>query len=246
LDRLPSRTFGRIVLGASAVLAGALYGIARLSGDTHVIAAYLAFTCSVAAWGWLELTFLLGFITGPRRRGCSPGCGGWRHFLHAVQAILYHEIAILLVAAAVYAVTWNGTNHVALWSITILWLMRVSAKLNLFFGVRNLSVELLPPHLAYLQHFFRRRQMNFLFPISVTLSAIGLTVFVQRALEPGASDFKVTASVLLATLTALGLFEHWMLVLPLRPSGLWDWGGRSDSAACAPAAAARNPARGGV
>ncbi len=28
--------------------------------------------------------------------------------------------------------------------------MRMSAKLNVFLGVRNLSVELLPPHLAYL------------------------------------------------------------------------------------------------
>lgn len=244
LDRLPPRTFGRSVLGASAVLVGALYGIGRLSHDTHVIAAYLAFMCSVAAWGWLELTFLLGFITGPRRQACSPGCGGWRHFLHAIQAILYHEIAILLVAAAVYAITWKGTNHVAFWSIAILWLMRASAKLNLFFGVRNLSEELLPAHLAYLQHFFRRRQMNFLFPVSVTLSAIGLTVLVQRALEPGAGDFRVTANVLLATLTALGLFEHWMLVLPFRPSGLWNWGARSNDTACTAAAAAPSSARG--
>ena len=28
--------------------------------------------------------------------------------------------------------------------------MRTSAKLNLFLGVRNLSEEFLPPHLAYL------------------------------------------------------------------------------------------------
>jgi putative photosynthetic complex assembly protein 2 len=230
LDRMGPRTCPRTLAGASVVLLGALYGIAASRNDTQVAAAYLAFACSVAAWGWLELTFLLGLITGPRRQACPGSCGGWRHFLHAIEAILYHEIAIALVVAAVYLVSWRGANHVALWSITILWLMRESAKLNLFLGVRNLSEELLPPHLSHLQGFFRRRQMNFLFPLSVTASAVGLTVLVQRMLAPGASDFAVAANALLATLTGLGLLEHWMLVLPFRPSRLWNVRERPDPA----------------
>ncbi len=37
----------------------------------------------------------------------------------------------------------------------MLWAMRQSAKLNLFLGVRNLSDELLPPHLRYLADVLR-------------------------------------------------------------------------------------------
>jgi putative photosynthetic complex assembly protein 2 len=41
-------------------------------------------------------------------------------------------------------------NQVGTGTFAVLWVMRISAKLNLFLGVRNLSEELLPPHLAYL------------------------------------------------------------------------------------------------
>ena len=111
-------------------------------------------------------------------------------------------------------------------AVAILWLMRESAKLNLFLGVRNLSDELLPPHLLYLRGFFRQRPMNFLFPFSITACGVLLTILVQRTLAPGASDYSVTASALLAALTALGLLEHWMLVLPFRPAALWRWSSR--------------------
>ena len=58
--------------------------------------------------------------------------------------------------------------------------MRESAKLNLFLGVRNLSEEFLPAHLAYLQSYFRRRSMNMLFPFSVTVSTVFRSISVPR------------------------------------------------------------------
>lgn len=230
LDGLARKTFAVSMAGATVVLAAALYGIVRYKDDTSIGAAYLGFTCSVAVWGWLEMSFLLGYITGLRRKACAPVCGGARHFVHAIQAIIWHELAIIILAGAVFALGWRGSNRVAVWTLLILWLMRESAKLNLFLGVRNLSAELLPPHLAYLRGFFRTRPMNFLFPISVTTAAVALTVQVLKMLAPGAGDFQITSYALLATMTALGILEHWVLVLPFSPSALWAWSLRSREA----------------
>jgi putative photosynthetic complex assembly protein 2 len=230
LDGLSPRTFARSMLVATVVLAGALYGIFRFRNDTSTLGAYCGFACSIAVWGWLEMSFLMGYLTGPRKRACATGCAGWRHFVHAIQAILYHEIAIAVLTAVVFALGWSGDNHVAVWSIAILWGMRASAKLNLFFGVRNLSDELLPPHLLYLKSFFRRQPMNFLFPLSVSAGTVLATLLVRKILAPGVSEFTVVSGTLLATLAVLGTLEHWMLVLPFPVTALWSWGLRTRAA----------------
>jgi putative photosynthetic complex assembly protein 2 len=227
---LGRRAAARSMAGATVVLAGALYGIASLRDDTSIAAAYWQFACSVAVWAWLEMSFLLGYITGSRRQPCLAHCSGPRHFVHAVQAIIWHELAIIVLAAVVFALARGGSNQVALWTLLILWMMRESAKLNLFLGVRNLSEELLPPHLRYLRGFFRKRPMNFLFPISVTVSAVALTLQVQQILSPATTDFQAVSFTLLATMTALGLLEHWALVLPFSPNALWSWSLRAREA----------------
>jgi hypothetical protein len=119
--------------------------------------------------------------------------------------------------------TWGQPNQVGTWTFAVLWAMRTSAKLNLFLGVRNLSEEFLPAHLAYLQSYFRRRPMNLLFPLSVTvptLIAIGMAV---AALEPATLEPARVGLLLVTAMLALAIIEHWMLVLPLPTSALWRW-----------------------
>ena len=55
----------------------------RAAQRRHVAStgAYAAFTYAVLAWGWQEMSFFMGFVTGPRRTGCPPDCRGARHFL---------------------------------------------------------------------------------------------------------------------------------------------------------------------
>ena len=53
------------------------------------------------------------------------------------------------------------------WTFMPLWLMRTSAKLNVFLGGINLGEEFLPPHLRYLLSFMARRPMNVLMPLSL-------------------------------------------------------------------------------
>ncbi|MCX7891302.1 MAG: putative photosynthetic complex assembly protein PuhE [Burkholderiales bacterium] len=227
LDGLPRRTYRWSMLGATALLGAALYGLAATAADATVAGAYVAFTCGVLVWAWQEVAFLTGFLAGPRRTACPRGCDGWRHFGHAIQAILYHELAILAAAAAVVALTWGAPNQVGAWTFLILWVMRQSAKLNLFLGVRNLGLEFLPDHLAYLASFFRQRPMNLLFPVSVTAATWVLALMAERALAPSATPFEVAGLALCGALLGLAILEHWFLVLPLPVAALWQWGLKS-------------------
>jgi putative photosynthetic complex assembly protein 2 len=104
-----------------------------------------------------------------------------------------------------------------------LWGMRVSAKLNLFLGVRNVSERFLPPHLRYLGSFFRQRPMNSLLPVSVTVGLILSVILVQRAADFGANEFQATATTFLAAMMVLGVVEHWALVIPVPFEALWNW-----------------------
>ena len=252
LDGLPRTTF-RWSLAISSLLAMAgLAIVAATARDTSVGGAYLAFTAALLVWGWQELAFLTGWITGPRRQACRADCGGWRHFVHAVQAILWHELAIIGGGLLIAALVWGAANPIALWTYAVLWVMRTSAKLNLFFGVRNLSEEFLPAHLAYLKCFFRRRRMNALMPLSVSAGALATALLGLRAVAPAASDAQTAGLMLVAALLALATLEHLLMVLPVNANALWHWAMRTHAArrgpaesgplAMAPAAAKLQPA----
>lgn len=223
LDRLPRQTFRWSMLGATVLLAASMQGLVTSSAMTDVPGAYLAFTSALMIWGWLEMAFLMGFVTGPRKHACDAGCGGWRHFLHAIGAILYHELALVAGAAMVVAITWDQPNQVGTWSFMILWGMRQSAKLNLFFGVPNLNVELLPDHLRFLGAYLKKRPMNLLFPLSIIVSTVIAVLAVEAALAAEASAFEAAGLTLLGTLLVLAILEHWFLVLPLPVNTLWNW-----------------------
>jgi putative photosynthetic complex assembly protein 2 len=228
LDGLPRSTFRWSMTAATVLLLGTAYVLRSSAEDVGVGGAYAAFSCAILVWGWLEMSFLMGFITGPRTHACGERCtGGWRHFLHAVQAIAYNEIATLIGAGGVFIATWQSPNRVALWTFLVLWAMRLSAKLNLFLGVPNLGEKFLPAHLIYLKSFFRKRPMNFLFPLSISVSTVVLVLLALR--YRAASDAASRAAyALVISLLALAVLEHWFMVLPLPSEKLWNWAlGRS-------------------
>jgi putative photosynthetic complex assembly protein 2 len=221
LDGLPRRTFRWSLLGATVVFGFACYGLLTSAGDATPQGAYVAFTCGILVWGWHEMSFLMGLVTGPRKAACPEGCRGPRHVAHAIAAILYHELAIAATAPLLVVLTWGGPNQVGTWTFLILWWMRLSTKLNVFLGVPNPSEELLPDALRYLARYFTKKPMNALFPVSITAATAATMLVVQSALAPDASAFEVAGASLLGTLTALGLLEHWFLVLPLPTTALW-------------------------
>jgi len=226
LDGLPRHTFRWSMAAATGVLALTVNMLRSSAADASIGGAYAAFTSAILVWGWLEMSFLMGFITGPRRHACQDRCPGWRHFFHASAAIIYNEIATLLGAVVIFALTWGAANRVALGTYVVLWAMRVSAKLNLFLGVPNLGEKFLPEHLQYLKSFFRRRAMNYLFPFSIAASSFVVMWLVRRFMA-STDAFHVTAYALVSSLLGLAVLEHWFMVLPLPSEKIWKWAMRA-------------------
>ncbi len=222
LDNLPKWTYRWSLLAATMAFGLSLYGVVGSAWDQSAKGAYTAFTCSLVLWGWQEITYYTGFLTGPRKANCPPDCGHWRRFLLAIQTSLYHEIAVVATAALLIALTYGAPNQVGVWTFLVLWLMRWSAKLNLFLGVPNLNEEWLPEHLRFLKSYLNKQPINLLFPVSVTIATVITVLMAEAALSrPLASDD--TGLLLVATLLALGVLEHWFLVLPLPDAALWQW-----------------------
>lgn len=224
---LPRATHKWTMVGATLMLGGALLAVAQTAGDTSHAAVYVGFTAALGVWAWQEVAFLLGYVTGALRLPCPVQARGWHRAGLALQTVLHHEIALLILGALIAWLTWDQPNRAALAAFSILWVMRQSAKLNLFLGVRNLNEHFLPDHLAYLASYFRRRRMNGLFPLSVLAGSVAAVMGWQVALGPGQSTAAAATAGLSATLLTLGLLEHWFMVLPLPSHVLWRWGMRS-------------------
>jgi putative photosynthetic complex assembly protein 2 len=212
---------------AGGLLAGSLFGLAISAGDTTIAGAYAAFTCTILLWGAQEIAFLAGWLTGPRPEPCPAGVTGAKRLGLALQAILYHEFALLACGLAVILLTWNEPNQVGLWTIAALWVLRQSAKINLFLGVPVTNDELMPDAVRFLKTFFARKPVGAFFPVSVTLATAVLVIMIQRIVEVAATPFDVVGLTLVSTLFALGVVEHWFMLLPLPAITLWGWGMRS-------------------
>lgn len=224
----PATTHTNAMLVISALAAGALYGLWTTSDDASVVGAYVAFAAALMVWAWHEMSFLTGKVTGPRTTPC-PGrpdepTSRRAPLLPAIESVIYHEIAIALTAMLIFALTFDAPNQVGLWTFVILWLMRLSAKLNIYFGVQNLTEQFLPNHLQYLKTYFCRRPMNGFFPITVTVSTIITALLAAAALHASATPFQVTGLTFLTILMALAVLEHWFLVIPIPAERLWSWG----------------------
>ena len=223
LDGLPRRTYRWSLTGAAAALVAGVYGLVLTCNGVSVAHAYCGFTCGVLIWGTLEMSYFMGLVSGPRKAPCPPGCGPWKRFALAVGTSLYHEVSVLITGVVLIALCWDQPNQVGVWTYSVLWIMRWSAKLNVFFGVPNLHTDWLPEHLRFLQTYMGQRHMNYLFPVSVTAGTVGVILLVGRALDTEIAPFSDTSYVLTATLLALAVLEHWFLVLPLPDEALWSW-----------------------
>ena len=225
LDGMPRHTFRWSLSISTLIAVGSLVCIARSAHSTDVAGAYAAFTCAVLVWGWHELAFLTGWLTGPRKRECSAPLHGPTRFQEAVQTILWHELAIVAMGLGIAALTWGGVNQVATWTFALLWVMRLSAKLNLFLGVRNRGEEFLPAHLLYLGSYFRKRPFNALLPLSLLFGGVAFGLMIAAAMD--ASGAARVGWLLVSSMLMLALIEHLLMVTPMSAMALWRWSMRT-------------------
>lgn len=222
LERGGEKAGMRATLTSLPLLALGAWAFWHSLTDPSLFGAYMAFVGVLVLWGWVELSFLTGTVTGPHPQPCPPSTPGWERFIRAWSTIAYHELVLTVLFAFVVMTSLGAENMVGCWTYLILYFARISAKLNLFLGVRYINTEFLPRHLAHLGSHFRIARMNWLFPISVTALTFALAFWLERMFA-AATPGDQAGFALLAGLTALALLEHWLLVLPLPDAKLWRW-----------------------
>jgi putative photosynthetic complex assembly protein 2 len=228
---LPDRWHRISVPVATGVAGLAAVGLVHVRDDATVTGAIAGFGLALVLWGWNELLFLTGRVTGPWRRPRPAGLAGRARFTCATATIIHHEVLVAATLLAVVAVSWGGANQVASATFFMLWVLRLSTKFNIFLGVPNPAADMLPARLAYLATFFERRWMNPLFPVSVVACAAALAWLLATGLQPAATPHDRAATLLLATLLTLGIIEHGLLLCPWPASTLWRWRrGRAEKA----------------
>lgn len=220
--------------GATLLMLLALGGLFLSRHQTEPVGVYVALTCGIILWGWHVAGYYLGYITGPHNeqdlRQALPAIHGdqnnsFLRFRHALQASLFHELLIVGFVIVISSLTWNGPNKWGLWVFVTLWVMHSLAKINVFLGVRNFRIEFLPAHLHYLDRLLSKRTNNPLLPVTVVVASLTALLLFYRGIMPDTPPAQTVGLVAIGTMIALGVFEHLLLVLPIRAI-LWGWGVR--------------------
>jgi putative photosynthetic complex assembly protein 2 len=217
----PSARLRTCLLAVPLLLIGVL-GLYHSAPDNSLLGVYIAFLSALALWGWIELAFLTGIITGHNLKPLPDHVSESERFLRAWGTVAYHEMALLAGLLGAIGLAWGADNQFGMWTYAILYFARISAKLNLYLGVRKIQIDFLPDALSHLPSHFRTKSMNWLFPISVTGLTFAAACWLER-LYAAQTEAQIEGFALLTALTALALFEHWMMVLPIPDERLWRW-----------------------
>lgn len=212
-----------LTIGSLPLLALGCWGFWHTLGSTDVWSIYGAFGSVILIWGWFELAFLCGIISGPNTYACPPGIPAWERFLRAWGTVAYSEVALIAVMIALALIGQGADNMFGVWTFAVLFFARISAKLNVYLGVPNINVDFLPKPMRHLASHFRIAPMNALFPVSVTVLTFATGCWMERWGAQTAGAPEAVGFALLTAFTALALLEHWMMVIPLADAKLWQW-----------------------
>ena len=164
-------------------------------------------------WGWVTATLYTGWIAGPVEAASVPlegAPGSMALALQATWATWNSEVASLAAMAAAWFLTRGGVNRVGFWTYVAFWLTLQSAKLNIFFGVKNPGTQFLPPQLAHLERFFGPLQNSLFLPFSLTVLTVATFAMFVMVVRDRAPHRRRGWS-LVSTLMALAVVEHLFL-----------------------------------
>jgi len=211
-----------VMVGGVAGIAG-LVAILFASSSVSVGAVYLSFVGALMVWGWHEIGFLTGASAGPRREAQSLGARGFDRFTQASATVMNHEVALALTALMLISLSWNAPNQIGATVFVLMFGLRLSSKINLFIGVPNSSVEMMPSHLGYLKSYFGPARMTLVLAASIAGIIALATWFAGLAMAAPAGSPEMVGASLLTALCLLGALEHVFLALPFRDGMLWGW-----------------------
>ena len=212
----------RATLWGLPMLGLGLWGFWATLGDLSPAGACLAFLSALCIWGWIELAFLTGVITGPNTYPLPEHTPEWERFIRAWGTLAYHEMLLAGTLIVLVLIGEGAANIFGIWTFAVLFFARLSAKLNLYLGVPRINTGFLPSALSHLASYFRIRALNWLFPVSVTALTFATACWLER-IYAATTDGQLIGFSLLAAITALALLEHWVMVLPIPDEKLWRW-----------------------
>ncbi len=224
LGRLPRWTHPWSLAAASVGLVASIVALTVASQETTVFNVVVTFSAVIGIWAWHEMAFLFGYVTGTREEECPEWASGWTRFRFAFAALSHHELALLATFVVVVVLTWGGENLYGVGAFLILWLMRITAKLNLFLGVPHFSEDILPTRLAYLSSYFRKRQVAGFFMGTLAGSSVVAGYLIWRivtGVDLAAAD--LIGMIMLASLLLLAILEHVFMAVPFADIALWRW-----------------------
>lgn len=211
------------LLGAAAlapVAAGLLWWSASHPTVTGV---YAGFAAAILLWGVHELSFLMGWITGPSRAACPAGLAGRARLRAAWAVIAHHELALLATLALTAGLSWSAPNQTGFLIFAVLFIMRATSKLALFMGAPYAPVEFLPARMRYLATYFGARRQRWFLLVVILAASSATASIAASAFNPLAPAFSAVQLSLVAALLALGVLEHLFLAAPLHEQALWRW-----------------------
>ena len=221
-DRRGGNAHQLLVLFTIPVLAIGVIAVAASLERQTIAAVYLGFLGALAIWGWIELTFMAGIVVGPVRTDCPPRLTTTQRFFRAFGTVSHHEVLLTFGLICLVLYSADAPNRMAMATYLILYLARIFAKLNLFYGVPRINMEFMPDRLKHLKSYFRQGPVKPVFAVAITTLTALVVVCAERLLT--ASTPVTTAGfALLTALSALALLEHWLMVVPLPDAKLWRW-----------------------
>ena len=164
----------------------------------------------------------MGYITGPVKRPATASMTLPQRFYNALGTTIYHEFLVVGVVGIVCVLGAGLPNPTIQNTLAVLWLMRWSTKLNLFFGVRHFNSQWLPDNMRYITSYLRAGKNSWFILFSTTLAAYCtylLFSYGQIAVEPATA----LSLFLIAWLAVLAVLEHCFLMVPMGETALWRW-----------------------
>ena len=213
---------GRSVFLSIPIAALGVAGLVISTAELNTVNVYISFISALLVWGWIELAFLAGIITGPERTICPNDIKGWDRFYRAYSTLMHHELLLAGSMLVIVIICTNGANTFGMWTYLILFVARISAKLNLFFGVPQINTEFVPKPLEHLKSYFTQGRITIAFPIGVTFLSFATACFAERWTVSETSA-QAIGFALLTSMAALATIEHWLMVVPLPDAKLWRW-----------------------
>ncbi|NRA29179.1 MAG: DUF3623 domain-containing protein [Parvularculaceae bacterium] len=214
---------------ATCIMLAAMLAAIGLRSNASTAGAYWGFLTGLTIWAWHELIFLVGYVCGPRKAPCPPGLSTRERFWVSTQAILHHELSLAAHGLILALISVNAANAVAGFTFLTLWVLRLLAKLMVFFGAPNIDTDFLPKPIQHLSSYFRTTSHRTASWIGLTLISLMAMALIGAAVSASPGSFDHAYLVMLSTLVGLAFFEVSALVIKIPDRYLWSWALRAPS-----------------